>query len=108
MINFNKLQDILESHNSFLLTCHVNPDADAIGSEIALYEVLKKLGKKIFIVNHSLTPYNLLFLDKENIIEQFNLEKHEHLFHEVDVLVALDFTMRIISFISTSLQGLNL
>jgi phosphoesterase RecJ-like protein len=91
MINFTKLQDIIESHNSFLLTCHVNPDADAIGSEIALYEVLKQLGKKVFIINHSLTPYNLLFLDKENIIEQFNLEKHEHLFHEVDVLVALDF-----------------
>ncbi len=91
MPNFNKLKEILESHNSFLLTTHVNPDADAIGSEIALYEILKKLGKKVFIVNHSDTPYNLNFLDKENIIEKFDKDKHEHLFHEVEVLVGLDF-----------------
>lgn len=91
MPNFNKLKEILESHNSFLLTTHVNPDADAIGSEMAMYEILKKLGKKVFIVNHSETPYNLKFLDKDNRIEKFNKEKHEHLFHEVEVLMGLDF-----------------
>ena len=63
-MNFNKLKNIIEENDSFLLTTHVNPDADAIGSEIALYNILKKLGKKIFIVNHSETTYNLVFLDK--------------------------------------------
>lgn len=91
MINFTRLKEILEGHKSFLLTSHVNPDADSIGSEIALYEVLKQLGKNVYIVNHSLTPYNLRFLDKENIIEQYDQKKHHHLFNEVDVLVALDF-----------------
>ena len=37
MIDFNLLKDILQKNNSFVLTTHVNPDADAIGSEIALY-----------------------------------------------------------------------
>ena len=45
-MDFQKLKNILEQNNSFLVTTHVNPDADAIGSEVALYKVLKKLGKK--------------------------------------------------------------
>ena len=91
MINFNQLKNILLENNSFLITTHVNPDADAIGSEIALYNILKERGKKARIVNHSITPYNLLFLDKENIIEHYSPEKHQGIFEEADVLVAVDF-----------------
>ena len=42
MINFNNLKNIFDSNNSFLLTTHVNPDADAIGSEIALFQILNR------------------------------------------------------------------
>jgi bifunctional oligoribonuclease and PAP phosphatase NrnA len=91
MIDFKNLQKIIEENSIFLLTCHVNPDADAIGSEIALYNVLKKMGKKSYIINHSETPYNLLFLDKDHVIEKFSEEKHSSLFNEADVLVGLDF-----------------
>lgn len=91
MVNFQKLKNIILSNDSFLITTHVNPDADAIGSEIAFYRILKNLGKKSFIVNHSETPYNLKFLDPENVVKQFNLDDHADLFNQVDVLVALDF-----------------
>jgi hypothetical protein len=43
------------------------------------------------IVNHSQTPYNLLFLDSDNRIEKYDSEKHNQLFIQLDVLVALDF-----------------
>jgi len=91
MIDFILLQQIIENNNSFLLTTHVNPDADAIGSEIAFYLILKKLNKKIRIVNHSSTPYNLKFLDTENVIEKYNPETHKNIFTEADIIVALDF-----------------
>jgi bifunctional oligoribonuclease and PAP phosphatase NrnA len=91
MIDFLLLEKIIRENNSFLLTTHVNPDADAIGSEAALYFILKELGKEVYIVNHSQNPYNLLFLDTDNRIEKYDPEKHDHLFDEVDVLVALDF-----------------
>jgi len=91
MINFRKLEDIISNNNSFLLTTHVNPDGDAIGSEIAFYRILNQLGKEVFIINHSQTPYNLEFLDSEKKIEKFNPEKHSALFDKVDVLAALDF-----------------
>ncbi len=91
MIEFEKLKSIVLENDSFLLTTHVNPDADAIGSEIAFYFILKELGKKVFIINHNETPYNLEFLDKDNVIQKFDSERHKNIFDEVDVLVALDF-----------------
>ncbi|GMU96209.1 DHH family phosphoesterase [Ignavibacterium album] len=91
MVNFQKLKNIILSNNTFLLTTHVNPDADAIGSEIAFYQILKALGKKAYIINHSETPYNLKFLDTDNVIRQFNLDDYADYFNQVDVIVALDF-----------------
>lgn len=91
MIDFEKLKNIILNNSSFLLTTHVNPDADAIGSEVAFYQILKKLGKKVHIINHSALPYNMEFFNKENIIRRFDEESHKNIFSEVDVLAALDF-----------------
>lgn len=91
MIDFNQLKNILLDNNSFLITTHVNPDADAIGSEIALYNILTGREKKVRVINHSITPYNLVFLDKENVIEHYTEEKHNDVFEMTDVLVAVDF-----------------
>lgn len=91
MIDFTQLADIIKKNNSFLITSHVNPDADAIGSEMAFYYLLKKLGKSARIINYSPTPYNLIFLDKDRVIELFNETEHHQAFNEADVLVALDF-----------------
>lgn len=91
MIDFAKLEKILKENNSFLLTTHVNPDADAIGSEIALYLILKELNKEIYIINRNTTPYNLEFLDVDKKIETYNPEQHDNIINTVDVLVAVDF-----------------
>jgi phosphoesterase RecJ-like protein len=40
----------------FLLTSHVNPDGDAVGSEVGLSRVLRKLGKGATIWNRDPTP----------------------------------------------------
>lgn len=91
MINFELLKEIIQNHNSFILTTHTNVDADAIGSEIAFYNILKKLGKNVKIINCDKTPHYLQFLDPKNSIELFDPNKHSELFNKFDVLVALDF-----------------
>jgi phosphoesterase RecJ-like protein len=91
MIDFKKLTDIITTNQSFLITTHVNPDADAIGSEIAFYKLLTMLGKKSRIINHSAIPYNLKFLDSDNAIEKYDPALHNAYFDSSDILVALDF-----------------
>ncbi len=42
--------------NRFLLTSHVNPDGDAIGSELGLARLLRRLGKSAVVWNRDATP----------------------------------------------------
>jgi phosphoesterase RecJ-like protein len=42
--------------NRFLLTSHVNPDGDAIGSELGLARILRRLGKGAVVWNRDETP----------------------------------------------------
>lgn len=91
LAEYKDLERILKGNDFFLITTHVHPDADAIGSEMAFYLLLKKLGKQAVIINHSETPKYLTFLDYESVIQTYNPEKHDKYFDEVDVLVALDF-----------------
>lgn len=61
----NKLGKIVRAvkkHNSFLITAHRNLEGDALGSELALFLLLKKLRKKVVVCNHDKTPeiYNFL------------------------------------------------
>ncbi len=46
----------IRSAESFLITAHVNPDGDAVGSEIALGLGLRSLGKRVSIANHHAIP----------------------------------------------------
>lgn len=90
MIDFNPLTNVINNGRRFLLTTHVNPDADAIGSEIAMYFILKALGKDVKVINYSETPYYLKFLDPENVVQKFDAGLHEEVFSEVDVIIHLD------------------
>jgi len=59
---FSKVVRLIKSKKSFLLTTHVNPDGDGLGAESALYLALKKLGKKVRVVNHDHLPHRYLYL----------------------------------------------
>lgn len=70
-IDWQPLQDIIAQHQRFVITSHVRPDADAIGSEIGLAILLQRLGKDVRIINPSATPDHLLFLDPDRITKKF-------------------------------------
>ncbi len=92
MIDFDQIANIFKDNNSFYITTHVNPDADAIGSEMAIYLILKRLGKEVKVVNYSKTPPFLDFLVKDEIIENFDFAMHSDYFLNCDVVIALDFS----------------
>jgi phosphoesterase RecJ-like protein len=44
----SQVTDTLRQANNILIACHVFPDADAIGSQLALGNILESLGKNVF------------------------------------------------------------
>jgi phosphoesterase RecJ-like protein len=83
--------ELIRNVKTIALTTHVNPDGDALGSEIGLAEWLISIGKTVSVVNHSPTPYNYFFLDTGTpIIEQYDVAKHDALLKLVDLLLVLD------------------
>jgi phosphoesterase RecJ-like protein len=60
--SYAEVAKLIKSHKSFLLTTHVNPDGDGLGAESALFMALRKLGKKVRVVNHDPLPYKFDFL----------------------------------------------
>lgn len=46
----------------FFITAHVRLDGDALGSELALYLMLRELGKDVVVCNQDATPYHYRFL----------------------------------------------
>jgi len=57
-----KICEVFREKSSFLITSHKDPCGDAIGSELALGSLLRRLGKEVIIINSDPVPPNLLFL----------------------------------------------
>lgn len=57
--DLKKFAAALKKHKSFLLTCHVLPEGDAIGSLLAMDSLLRRLGKKTVVINHDSFPERL-------------------------------------------------
>jgi phosphoesterase RecJ-like protein len=87
---FEACQQIFEQKKRFVLSTHVNPDPDAIGSELALARFLMSRGKEVTILNHSATPANCLFLDPGKTLIQFDPKRHSDLVVNAEVIVILD------------------
>lgn len=54
--------EIVKKGERFLLTCHVLPDADAIGSMLGLAAILRSMGKEVYLYNRDPVPESLTFL----------------------------------------------
>lgn len=46
----NNIISEIQKSNNIVLLCHENPDGDAVGSTIATYHILKKIGKEVDMV----------------------------------------------------------
>lgn len=89
-IDWTPLRAIIAVKNRFVLTTHVRPDADAIGSEIAMAGLLEQLGKEVRIVNASSVPPRLEFLDPEKKCLQLGSQINEAEACDTDVHIILD------------------
>jgi phosphoesterase RecJ-like protein len=89
-LQFERLKTIIDAHKRFILTSHVNPDGDGLGSEVALTHYLESQGKQVSILNCSATPENYLFLHQLHPILQFDPTIHKDIIENAEVIILLD------------------
>jgi phosphoesterase RecJ-like protein len=89
-INWPRFSELIRSHDRFLLTSHVRPDCDALGSELGMAGVLEALGKDVIIVNAQQTPPNLEFIDPGRKLKALGVDVQPFDLEGIEVLLILD------------------
>lgn len=89
-IDWQPLHEIIEANRRFILSSHVRPDADAIGSEMALARMLEERGKSVRIANPSHMPSHLAFLDPDGRAQKIGEGIAEDDIIDTDVHIILD------------------
>jgi phosphoesterase RecJ-like protein len=87
-IDWSPFVDLVRAHQRFLITTHVRPDPDGLGSQLALAEVLEGMGRRVQMVISSAYPVRYAFLDPEKRIQRFEEAGTEY--QDVEVIVVLD------------------
>lgn len=88
--DWNILSDFLKDKKNILITTHLNPDGDAIGSQVALAEYLEQLGINCHLINHTPAPKFFHFLDTKNKVEHYNKSIHSSIFATLDGAIIVD------------------
>lgn len=73
-MEFGGIIDFLKRTDKYIITAHETPDGDAIGSECAMFRVLRGMGKTVFVFNADPTPKKFKYLDPENVISVLERE----------------------------------
>lgn len=88
-MDYNKLNDIINSSKNILIISHINPDGDTLGSMCALYGVVKEnFKKKCDILTVSKVPkiYEFLpFINQVKFIDDIDLSREYDLVINVDI-----------------------
>ena len=70
-MSLKKTVELIKKNNSFIVTSHTNPEGDALGSELAIACLLKKLGKSVVVINEDDVPAPYRFLPGQENIKKY-------------------------------------
>jgi bifunctional oligoribonuclease and PAP phosphatase NrnA len=89
-IDWNRFRELMVAARNIVLVSHIRPDCDALGSELGMAAVLRKLGKNVRIVNGQRTPPNLQFLDPAGEILEIGTDIQPAELADTDLFLVLD------------------
>lgn len=89
-IAWDRLRQIIESHDRFLITSHIRPDGDSIGSELGMAAMLAQKGKQSEIVNASSLPPRYEFLDPARRIRHHTPDLDPSVLTSAEVVIIVD------------------
>jgi len=88
-----ELSNHLSASSNILLICHINPDGDAVGSQLALYQYLKSLGKTVEMLSPNYLQEFLKWMDGVDKINIFIRDRKagREIIKKADLIIMLDF-----------------
>jgi len=83
-VSIRKILGTIQTNKTFLISTHVNPDADGLTSELVLAMCLKSLGKKVHIINADKALGMYLFLPKKHLLKEL---RHTEVPYDVAIIL---------------------
>jgi phosphoesterase RecJ-like protein len=80
--------DLVRRHRRILMTTHVRPDGDGLGSMLALADTLRQHGKSVQMTVASVLPPRYHFLDPDRTVRRFQPPGAEY--RDCDLIIILD------------------
>jgi len=84
------LINLIKNAKNIVISTHVNPDGDGIGSMLALYHYTTALGAKVNCIINDFVPKNLKFLSGAELIEQYSPSRHNNFIKKSDLIIIVD------------------
>jgi phosphoesterase RecJ-like protein len=88
-VDWPRFVELINGKQRILLTTHHRPDCDAVGSELGMYLILKRLGKEVVTANPFEVPPSLQFIDPDGVLQHFSKVPSEFM-EKADLLLVLD------------------
>lgn len=83
-------QSLIKKAQNIVISTHLHPDADGIGSEIALCLALKRSGKNVICVNEEPLMDRYRYLDPEHSVVSYDDYLRSPPFEDVDLFIVVD------------------
>ncbi len=89
-----ELAKLFSSAENTLIICHINPDGDAVGSQLALYHYLKSKGKHVEMISPNNLEEFLKWMNGSELINVYikNRNRCKDLISQADLILMLDFS----------------
>lgn len=89
-VDWPRFCEVIQQSQKVILTSHIRPDCDALGSCLGMAGILEALGKEVRIVCGQPVPANLKFIDPEDRIMCINEDIQAEDLADADLHMILD------------------
>jgi bifunctional oligoribonuclease and PAP phosphatase NrnA len=88
-----EISKLFSSSENILIICHINPDGDSVGAQLALYHYFKSTGKNVSLLAPNNLQEFLKWMDGAGQINIFirDRKKCRVLIDEADLIIMVDF-----------------
>lgn len=91
--DIRRIESLVEKSQRIILTCHVRPDGDALGSTLGLFYILKRLGKDVRVITPDQPAKHFSFMP--GIMSVVAASKYPdfaaRLVNDADLIIGCDF-----------------